>query len=50
VFAAPPQAIYVLYLGNTTYPDYGYRAVVLLPSGVTQVWSAPVGGPWNRIG
>jgi type IV fimbrial biogenesis protein FimT len=50
VFAAPPPAIYVLYLGNTAYPDYGYRAVVLLPSGVTQVWSAPVGGPWNRIG
>ena len=50
VFAAPPQAIYVLYLGNAAFPDYGYRAVVLLPSGATQVWSAPAGGPWIRIG
>jgi type IV fimbrial biogenesis protein FimT len=49
VFAAAPQ-IYVLYLGNAVYPDFGYRAVVLLPSGVTQVWSASVAGPWNRIG
>jgi prepilin-type N-terminal cleavage/methylation domain-containing protein len=49
VFAPAPPAIYVFYLGNTTYPDYGYRAVVLLQSGMTQVWSAPVGGPWNRI-
>ncbi len=48
VFAAPPQSIYVLYLGNAAYPDYGYRAVVILPSGIIQVWSAPVGGPWNR--
>jgi len=49
-FGAQPLSIYVLYLGNAAYPDYGYRAVVLLPSGVTQVWSAPVGGPWTRIG
>jgi type II secretory pathway pseudopilin PulG len=49
-FGAQPLSIYVLYLGNAAYPDYGYRAVVLLPSGVTQVWSAPVDGPWNRIG
>jgi type II secretory pathway pseudopilin PulG len=49
-FGAQPLSIYILYLGNAAFPDYGYRAVVLLPSGVTQVWSAPVGGPWNRIG
>jgi len=48
--AGPGLTIYVLYLGNAAYPDYGYRAVLLLPSGSTQVWSAPVGGPWNRIG
>lgn len=49
VFVPPPQATYVFYLGNPAVPDYGYRAVVLLPSGMTQVWSAPAGGPWNRI-
>jgi len=48
VFPSPPQ-IYVLYLGNAADPDFGYRAVVLLPSGVTQVWSAPAGGNWNRV-
>ncbi len=28
--------VYVLYLGSTSNPDLGYRAVVLLPSGVVQ--------------
>jgi len=46
--AAPPQ-ISVWYLGNAANPDFGYRAVVLLPSGVTQVWTAPAGGPWSRV-
>jgi len=50
VLATPPQSTYVFYLGNPTDADYGYRAVVLLPSGATQLWSAPAGGPWNRIG
>jgi len=49
LFGGQPQAVYVLYVGNTAYPEYGYRAVVILPSGIVQVWSAPVGGPWNRI-
>lgn len=49
VFAAPPQSTYVFYLGNPAVPDSGYRAVVLLQSGMTQVWSAPAGGPWSRI-
>ena len=50
VFAGPTQPTYALYLGNATDPSYGYRAVVLLPSGATQVWSAPAGGPWIRMG
>jgi hypothetical protein len=41
---------YVVYVGNTTDPDSGYRAVVLLPSGSTQIWTAPAGGPWRRVG
>lgn len=48
-FGAQPLSIYVLYLGNAANPDFGYRAVLLLPSGVTQVWTAPAGGPWTRI-
>jgi type II secretory pathway pseudopilin PulG len=48
--AVPPfNATYVLYLGSAANPQYGYRAVILLPSGNTQVWSAPQGGTWVRI-
>lgn len=39
---------YVIYVGNATDPDSGYRAVVLLPSGSTQTWTAPAGGPWRK--
>jgi type II secretory pathway pseudopilin PulG len=43
------NAIYVFYVGNATDPDSGYRAVILLPSGSTQVWTAPAGGPWRQV-
>jgi type IV fimbrial biogenesis protein FimT len=39
----------IFYLGNTSVTDLGYRAVVLLPSGSVQVWTAGPGGPWQRI-
>jgi type IV fimbrial biogenesis protein FimT len=42
--------VYIFYIGNTTDPDSGYRAVVLLPSGGTQIWTAPSGGPWRQVG
>jgi len=48
--AVSPLAAYVFYLGSTTNPEFGYRAVILLPSGATQIWSAPNGGTWQRIG
>ena len=41
---------YVLYLGSANNPEFGYRAVILLPSGATQIWTAPNGGTWQRIG
>lgn len=40
----------VFYLGSVTSPEYGYRAVILLPSGAVQIWTAPTGGPWQRLG
>ena len=40
---------YVLYIGGINNPDTSYRAIVLLPSGSTQVWSAPAGGPWHQM-
>ena len=43
--------VYVFYVGGAANPDeFGYRAVILLPSGATQVWTAPAGGPWRRVG
>jgi hypothetical protein len=40
---------YVLYIGGIYNSDTSYRAIVLLPSGSTQVWSAPAGGPWHQV-
>jgi prepilin-type N-terminal cleavage/methylation domain-containing protein len=39
----------IFYLGNTSVTDLGYRAIVLLPSGSVQVWTAGPGGAWQRI-
>jgi type IV fimbrial biogenesis protein FimT len=39
----------VFYLGNPNIGDLGFRAIVLLPSGNVQVWTAGIGGPWQRI-
>src|SRR3981189_2420220 len=36
----------VWYLGSAANPEFGYRAVVLLPSGAVQMWTAPAGGTW----
>jgi type II secretory pathway pseudopilin PulG len=42
--------VYVFYVGGAANPDeFGYRAVILLPSGATQIWTAAAGGPWQRV-
>lgn len=48
--AANPAApgVFVLYVGNTAIPAVGYRAVVLMPSGSIQVWSADRAGNWHQ--
>lgn len=44
------SSVYVLYLGNSTATsDAGYRAVVLLPSGMVHVWTAPSAGVWQQV-
>jgi len=40
--------IFVFYFGGANDPEFGYRAVILLPAGGTQIWTAPQGGPWQR--
>jgi len=46
--AVIPPAVYVLYIGNVAFPDLGYRAVVLLPSGSVQIWTS-ASGIWQQI-
>jgi prepilin-type N-terminal cleavage/methylation domain-containing protein len=41
--------VYALYLGNPNDPSAGYRAVIALPSGAVQVWTASSAGNWQRI-
>jgi type II secretory pathway pseudopilin PulG len=48
--AVSPLAAYVFYVGSATNPEFGFRAVILLPSGATQIWTAPNGGTWQRVG
>jgi prepilin-type N-terminal cleavage/methylation domain-containing protein len=43
------SVIYVLYLGSSTDPRSGYRAVLTLPSGAVQAWSSSSAGDWHRI-
>ena len=47
---AVSNSVYVFDVGNANDSDSGYRAVILLPSGSTQIWTAPIGGPWRKIG
>lgn len=44
-----PPTIYALFLGNPNDTSAGYRAIITLPSGAVQVWSAAAGGPWQRV-
>jgi Tfp pilus assembly protein FimT len=48
VFAGS-ATVYALYLGSATNPSAGYRAVITLPSGAVQVWTASAGGNWQRV-
>lgn len=43
------STISVFYIGSLSDPEFGFRAVILLPSGSTQIWSAPNGGAWQQI-
>jgi Tfp pilus assembly protein FimT len=41
--------VYAFYIGNAAQAGYGYRAVILLPSGLTQTWAATAQGNWHQI-
>jgi type II secretory pathway pseudopilin PulG len=40
------SAVYAFYLGNAAEPQLGYRAVVLFPSGMVQIWNS-ASGTWQ---
>ena len=39
----------VFYLSSTVAPDAGYRAVLLMPAGSIQVWTADATGYWQQV-
>jgi Tfp pilus assembly protein FimT len=41
--------VFALYLGNPADASYGYRAVIVLPSGAVQVWTASSAADWRRL-
>ena len=43
------NTISALYLGNPNDPSSGYRAIITLPSGAVQVWTASSAGNWQRV-
>jgi prepilin-type N-terminal cleavage/methylation domain-containing protein len=42
-------AVYALYLGNPNAPNFGYRAIITMPSGAVQVWTSASDGNWQRV-
>ena len=45
----PPTAVIVYYLSSTVAPDAGYRAVLLMPAGSIEIWSADASGNWQQL-
>lgn len=44
----PPTAVIVYYLSSTVAPDAGYRAVLLMPAGSIEIWTADTSGNWQQ--
>lgn len=49
--AVTPASVGVLYVGNVARQTYGYRAVILFPSGSVQIWTADAtaSGGWQQL-
>lgn len=45
---AGAAGVYAIAVGDTVAPKAGYRIVVLLPSGSTQIWSGDPNGNWHQ--
>ena len=49
-YGANPVAVYVFYVGPVSQSSEDYRAVVVLPSGITQLWAGNANSSWHQIG
>jgi hypothetical protein len=49
--AVSPPAVYVIYVGNLSASNGGFRAVVVLPSGSVQIWTYAGGtsNAWQQL-
>jgi Tfp pilus assembly protein FimT len=49
--AVNPPAVYVIYVGNLSASNGGFRAVVVMPSGAVQVWTYAGGASnvWQQL-
>ena len=45
----PPTFVNAFYLSSQTSPDAGYRAVLLMPAGAIQIWTADASGNWQQL-
>jgi Tfp pilus assembly protein FimT len=45
----PAGNVVALYIGDASDPASSYAAVVVMPSGATQVWKSSAAGDWRRI-
>jgi hypothetical protein len=41
--------VYVFYVGPVFQSTQDYRAVAVMPSGITQVWAGSAAGAWHQI-
>jgi len=46
---SPPTAVVVYYLSSAAAPDAGYRAVLLMPAGSMEIWTADTSGSWQQL-
>jgi len=44
-----PPNVNVFYLSSSIAPEAGYRAVLLMPAGSIQIWTADATGYWQQV-
>ena len=47
--AVSPLNVNTFYLANGNAPEVGFRAVLLMPTGSLQIWSADTSGNWTAV-